>query len=81
LEFLLNNSYHHKDYEKLCKEAFKFFIHEEVTFLYEQKLIIIGNIGKIIEKVESIEDLVLITEEDFFNFQNLVRECIGKKSV
>ena len=81
LEFLLNNSYHHKDYERLCKEAFKFFIHKEVTFLYEQKLIIIGNISEVVKKVESINDLVLITEKDFFDFQNLIRECIGKKSI
>ena len=26
-EFLLNNSYHNKDYESHCREAFKFFLH------------------------------------------------------
>jgi hypothetical protein len=35
IEFLLNNSYHNKEYDRLCKEAFKFFLHTEVTFLYE----------------------------------------------
>jgi hypothetical protein len=35
MEFMLNNSYHNKQYDELCKAAFKFFIHEEVTFLYE----------------------------------------------
>ena len=37
IEFMLNNSYHNKEYEKQCKAAFCFFIHKEVTFLYEQK--------------------------------------------
>ena len=81
LEFMLNNSYHHKDYERLCKEAFKFFIHKEVGFLYEQKMIVIGNIEEILKEAKTIEDLVLLKEEEFFNFQNAIRECIGKKPV
>lgn len=81
LEFMLNNCYHHKDYEKVCKEAFKFFIHEEVNFLYEQKIIVIGNIEEVLKKAQSLDDLVMIKEDEFFNFQNAIRECIGKKPV
>ena len=81
IEFLLNNSYHNKDYEKMCKLAFKFFIHEDVNFLYEQKTIIIGNLEEILIKAETIDDLVMIKEEEFFSFQNAVRECIGKKPI
>jgi hypothetical protein len=51
IEFLLNNSYHDKMYEKLSKEAFEFFIHQKVTFLYEQKLIVIGEIQEILKTV------------------------------
>ena len=81
MEFMLNNSYHNKDYDRLCKEAFKFFIHEEVTFLYEQKMIIVGNIEQVIKNATSLSDLVMLKEEDFFNFQNAIRECVGKKPV
>lgn len=81
IEFMLNNSYHKKEYEKMCKEAFHFFIHQEVTFLYEQKLIVIGNIEEVLKNAKSLDDLVMIKEEDFFNFQNAIRECIGKKPV
>ena len=81
MEFLLNNSYHNKQYDALCKSAFKFFIHEEVTFLYEQKMIVIGNIQEILTNVQSLEDLVVITESDFFDFQNAIRECVGRKAV
>ena len=81
IEFMLNNCYHNKDYDKLCKEAFKFFIHEEVNFLYEQKLIVIGNIEEVVKNIKSLDDLIVINENDFFNFQNIVRECIGKKPV
>ena len=81
LEFMLNNSYHNKQYEALCKKAFQFFIHDEVTFIYEQKLIVIGNIQEVLKNVKSLEELVVIKEEDFFVFQNVIRECVGKKVV
>lgn len=80
-EFLLNNSYHNKDYEKLAKESFQFFIHQEVTFLYEQKLVIVGNLEEVLKSATSIDDLTTIKEEEFFAFQNRVRESIGIKVV
>ena len=81
IEFLLNNSYHNKGYEALSKRAFEFFLHTEVTFLYEQKIIVIGNMKKVLASLDSLNDLVTIKEEEFFNFQNLIRECIGKRPV
>lgn len=81
IEFLLSNSYHNKNYEKVVKEAFKFFIHQEVNFFYEQKMIVVGNLEEILKTISSIDDLVVIKEEDFFDFQNLIRQSIGKKEV
>ena len=81
IEFLLNNSYHHKDYESQCKAAFRFFIHEEVSFLYEQKMILIGNLEDALKNTKSLDDLIVIKEEEFFDFQNMLRESIGKKSI
>ena len=81
IEFMLSNSYHSKEYEKLCYEAFQFFLHEPVTFLYEKKLIIIGDIQEAIQKAATLSDFVIISEKDFFDFQNLIRECVGKKKV
>ena len=80
-EFLLNNSYHYKEYENKAKGAFKFFIHEEVTFLYEQKIIVVGNIEEVLKNLQSLDDLIVIKEEEFFKFQNIIRECIGKKPI
>ena len=80
-EALLNNCYHHKEFEKLAIAAFKFFIHQDVTLLYEQKLILIGNAKEVISNAKSVNDLVLLTEDEFFNFQNAIRECIGKKPI
>ena len=81
LEFLLSNSYHSEEYHALAKRAFQFFIHEEVTFLFDQKLIVVGNLAEVLKKAESIEDLVTISEKEYFDFQNAVRESVGKKAV
>ena len=81
IEFMLNNAYHNKEYHTLCREAFKFFVHEEVTFLYEQKLIVIGSLEEVLKNAKSMDDLILIKEEEFFTFQNIIRECIGKKPI
>ena len=80
LEFLLNNAYHHKQYEEKAKAAFKFFIHEEVTFLYEQKVIVVGNIEEVLKNVQTIDELVMIKEEEYFDFQNAIRACLGRKA-
>ena len=81
IEFMLNNCYHNKQYNQLCREAFEFFIHEEVNFLYEQKIVVVGNLEKVLKEAKSIEELVIIKEEDFFNFQNAIRSCVGEKTV
>ena len=81
MEFILNNCYHDKNYEQICKAAFKFFIHDDVTFLYEQKLIVVGNLKDILPKIKSVDDLTMITEPEFFSFQNAIRGCMGKDPV
>lgn len=44
-------------------------------------MIVIGDIETVLKNIKSMDDLLLITEEDFFDFQNVIRECVGKKRV
>lgn len=81
IEFLLNNCYHDKEYEKICKDAFEFFIKQPVDFLYEKKAILVGKLVDVLKKTEKIEQLILITENDFFDFQNLIRQAGNQKVV
>ena len=76
-EYLLNTAYNDMTLKGYIEDAFYLFIHEKVTFLFEHKQIIIGDISN----AQSINDLRILKEEDYFEFQNLVREAIGKKKV
>ncbi len=80
-EFLLANCYNSKKIAELTKEAFKFFMHIDVDFLYDAKLIIVGNLEETLRETSKIEDLVFIKEDDFFDIQNLIREVAGMKTV
>jgi hypothetical protein len=42
---------------------------------------VVGNLEEVLKNAHSLDDLVLIREEEFFNFQNMIRECIGKKPI
>ncbi len=81
LEFLLASSYNDKAFEKLARDAFRFFIKQDVTFFYEKKSVLVGNLEETIKDIKNINDLVFLGEDEFFDFQNLIRESIGKAKV
>jgi hypothetical protein len=49
--------------------------------LYEQKKIVVGDIKEVLKNAKTLEDLIIINEEDFLDFQNAIRESLGKKEV
>lgn len=80
-EYLLNNCKENQTYELLTKEAFKFFCHTEITFLYDSKMILIGNVEELLKQGKELSDFVFLLEEDFFDFQNLIRVSVGDNKV
>lgn len=62
-------------------KAFEFFIHEPVTMVNEKQILIVGDLTEEIKKIKSIEDLRLITEDNYFELQNKLRESLGEKAV
>ena len=65
----------------IIEEGFKFFIQEPVTILQDQKMIIIGELQEVLKNIKSIEQLRIIKEEDYFDFQQLLRRACGEKEV
>ena len=76
-EYILNNAYNSKAIEALLIKAFALFIHEPVVFLYEQKKILIGDL----KEVKSTSELRFLEEDEYFDFQNLLREALGGKPI
>lgn len=75
--FLLGSAYEDKEFENTIREAFRFFLHEEITILYENQVIVLGNLEEELVKVNNAEELRIIDEEEFFNLQNTVRTSLG----
>ena len=80
-EFLLINCYHSKQFLEIAKKAFQFFLHDEVNFFYEQKKLIIGNLEKVVTEIDSVDDLITISEEEYFDFQNVIRRVCGDSPI
>ena len=81
MEFLLNNCYNDKNYQLICKQAFEFFLHQPVDFLYDKKIIIVGSLEEVLKGITSIDQLITISEQEFFDFQNLIRLAVNQKTV
>lgn len=80
-EYLLLGSKESKDFAQSVKDAFQFFIHEEVEFLFDKKIIIIGNLAEALTKAQSIDDIVYITSDEYFEFQNAIRAASGLEMI
>ena len=81
LETLLALAYQQDKVHLLIKDAFKFFLHEDVVLLFEQKMIVVGDLAEELPKIKDVSELRTITEENFFAFQNSVREACGQKAI
>ena len=76
-EYVLINAFNSLEFRKKFEEAFLFFTREKIIFLFEKKMIAIGDL----KELKSVEKMRLLTEEDYFDFQNMIREAIGSKSI
>lgn len=75
--FLMSEA--NEEVESYIKKAFEFFIHEPISLFKKQRKIIIGSLEDLIPSLRSIKDLRILSEEDFFDFQNLLRQSVGEK--
>ena len=75
LHFLINICKNDKNFEESILKGLEYFLHEKATILYEQKVILIGEITP--ENLSNIENLRLITTNNYFEFQNAIRRSAG----
>lgn len=67
--------------KEIANDAFTFFIHEPVFFIPDQKKILIGDVQETLKSIKSLDELRIIDESNYFEFQNLLRQSIGEKDL
>ena len=81
LEYLFQSIETDEKLKGYVTDAFQFFIHENVTFLIDLKKIVIGDLAETLQSARSIDDLRILDEENYFRFQNLIRQSMGEKEL
>ena len=77
-EYLMNLAYNSKELMLIIREGIRFFTHENCYILPEQKAIVFFDADTDLSEIQSIDDLRILKEEDYFDFQNMIREAIGE---
>ena len=80
-EYLMVNCRYVPNFSGLMREAFQFFCKTDVGLLYEENKILIGGTKSQIQSVSSLNELIYLTESDFFEFSNMIREACGDKAI
>ena len=78
-EYLILSCQYVNGFSQIVQNAFWFFCKTDIGFLFEEQKIIIGNIAQLKETTTNIEEIPFLCKEDFFDFQNLIREAVGDK--
>ena len=79
--FMFGNYLVNEQVRAITEKAFEFFLHQKVTFIAKAEVVIIGDINEVASKIETIDDLIYLNNENFFEFQNLIRLSIGEDKV
>jgi len=80
-EYLLINYYQGGDMQQHILDGFKLFIHEPVTIVPEINMLLIGKSEDELDPDKDLDNPRLLTEENFFDFQNQIRTVMGNPIV
>ena len=77
-QYLLINYHQSEEVREKIHDAFKQFIHEPVTIVPEIEMLLIGKSEDELDPDVDLENPRLLTEENFFDFQNMIRKVMGE---
>lgn len=83
-QFLLVSAYNDLSLRKIIEESFYFFTKEKISFLFDREEIWFCDLEEVIKNISSLEDLnsiKKITKDNFFDFQNVIRQSIGENTI
>lgn len=78
-QYLLINYYQNEEIKEIIINAFDFFIHEPITIVPEIEMLLIGKREEDLDPDIDLEEPRLLTEGNFFDFQNCIRLALGLK--
>lgn len=78
-EYLLIAVMQDKRIETIVKQGFERLLHQPVSFIRGQRMIIIGDTKQILEQKKSVDEIAILNADNYFKFQNIVRQCCGDK--
>ena len=81
LEYLFILAESDERIKKLVIESIEFFTKEPALLLMDNRMIIIGDLKENLLNAKSVQDLRVITKDNYFDFQNALRRAIGEKEV
>ena len=68
-----------KKSQEIIQQSFELFCKEPVTILPAENKIIFGDLAEEVKRIDSVSKLRILTEENFFLFQNQLRLAMGNK--
>ena len=78
-QYLLMNYYQSEEIRQKIDAAFMQFLHEPVTIVPEIEMLLIGKSEDELDPDVDLDNPRLLTEENFFEFQNCIRLSMGLK--
>ena len=76
-QYLLMNYYQDEEMREKIEDAFRQFVREPVTIVPEIEMLLIGKSEDELDPNVDLEEPRLLTEENFFEFQNSIRLVMG----
>ena len=80
-EYLMINCYQDEQIKEYVLEGFNHFLHEPVTIEPQLEMILIGVDEEHLDPDKDLDEPRLISKEDYFDFQNMIRQALGDKQV
>ena len=80
-QYLLMNYYQDEGMREKIHDAFMKFVHEPVTIVPEIEMLLIGKSEDELDPNVDLENPRLLTEENFFEFQNMIRTVMGEEKI
>ena len=78
-QYLLMNYYQDGGMRQKIEDAFMKFVHEPVTIVPEIEMLLIGKSEDELDPDVDLESPRLLTEENYFDFQNVIRAVMGEE--